>query len=132
MRMLLAKVVAGLGLGLTPGENLLQLIDELLQVLAGKFPAEPKHQSWYLAHGGDSLRNLVGSWKVGLQRESPPPFLFAVKSNRRNSALKPEWGRPALLPPKSTQLTAPARGRKQKRQHPPEIQQIIGLQKGSF
>ncbi len=43
--MLLAEVVAGLRLGLTPGENLLQLTDELLQILTGKFPAEPKHQS---------------------------------------------------------------------------------------
>jgi hypothetical protein len=83
--MLLAKVVAGLRLGLTPGENVLQLINELLQVLAGKFPAEPKHQSWYLAHGGDSLRNLAGSWKVGLERESSPPFLFGVKSDRESS-----------------------------------------------
>src|SRR5262250_246192 len=98
VRMLLAKIVAGLGLGLTPGEDLLQLVDKLLQVLAGKFPAQPKHQSWYLAHGGDSLRNLTGSWKDGWERESPPPFLFAVKSSRRNSALKPEWGKPPCLP----------------------------------
>ena len=46
VRMLLAKIVAGLRLGLTPGENLLQLMDKLLQVLAGKFPTEPKHQLW--------------------------------------------------------------------------------------
>jgi hypothetical protein len=64
--MLLAKVVAGLRLRLTPSENLFEFADELLQFLAGKFPAEPKRQSWYLAHGGDSLRNLAGSWKVGL------------------------------------------------------------------
>src|SRR6516225_4899804 len=61
--MLLAEVVARLRLGLTPGENLLEFVDELLQVLAGKFPAQPKYQSWYLAHGGDSLRDLAGSWK---------------------------------------------------------------------
>jgi hypothetical protein len=127
--MLLAKIVAGLGLGLTPGENLLQLVDKLLQVLAGKLPAQPKHQSWYLAHGGDSLRNLAGSWKDGWERESPPPFLFAVKSGRRNSALKPEWGKPPCLPNRP-RLTV-AGGRKQKRQHPPEIQQIIHLKKGN-
>ena len=80
--MLLAKVVAGLRLGLTAGENLFEFVDEVLQFLAGKFPAEPKHQSWYLAHGGDSLGNRVGSWKVGVERESPPPFLFAVKCRR--------------------------------------------------
>jgi hypothetical protein len=94
--MLLAKVVAGLRLGLTPGENLLQLINELLQVLRGKFPAEPKHQSWYLAHGGDSLGNLAGSWKVDWERESAPPFLFGVKSPRI-STLKAEWGKPTCL-----------------------------------
>ena len=128
--MLLAKVVARLRLGLTPGENVLQLINELLQVLTGKFPAEPKHQSWYLAHGGDSLGNLAGSLKGGLERESPPPFLFAVKSDRRNSALKLEWGKPPCLanrPPAHRR-----RGRKQKRQDPPEIQQIIGLKKESL
>jgi hypothetical protein len=131
MRMLLAKVVAGLRLGLTPGENVLQLIDELLQVLAGKFPAEPKHQAWYLAHGGDSLRNLAGSWKVGLERESPPPFLFAVKSDRRNSALKPERGKPSCLPidPGSPR---PQGGESRNASIPPEIQQIIGLKKESL
>jgi hypothetical protein len=96
--MLLAEVVARLRLGLTPGENLLQFVDELLQVLAGKFPAQPKYQSWYLAHGGDSLRNLAGSWKDAWKKESPPPFLFAVKSGRRNSTLKPKWGKPPCLP----------------------------------
>lgn len=93
--MLLAKVVARLRLGLTPSENLLQLIDELLQFLGGKFPAEPKRQAWYLAHGGDSLGNLVGSWKVDWERESAPPFVLAVKS-RRSSTLKAEWGQAAL------------------------------------
>lgn len=35
VRMLLAEVVARLRLGLTSGENLLQLLDEFLQILAG-------------------------------------------------------------------------------------------------
>jgi hypothetical protein len=131
MRMLLAKVVAGLRLGLMPGENLLQLIDELLQVLAGKFPAEPKHQSWYLAHGGDSLRNLAGSWKVGWERESPPPFLFAVKSDRRNSALQPERGKLPCLPDRQW-VDAFAGGESKKASIPKKIQQIIGLKKESF
>jgi hypothetical protein len=96
--MLLAKIVTGLRLGLTSGENLLEFVDEVLQVLAGKFPAEPKRQSCYLAHGGDSLRNLVGSLKGDLERESPPPFLSAVKPARENSALKPEWDKPPCLP----------------------------------
>jgi hypothetical protein len=127
--MLLAKIVAGLRLGLASGENLLEFVDELLQVLAGKFPAEPKRQSWYLAHGGDSLRNLVGSLKGDWERESPPPFLFAVKP-RENSALKPEWGKPPCLPNRPRLIVTG--GRKQKRQHPPAIQQIIGLKKESF
>ena len=67
--MLLAKVVARFRLGLTPGENLLQLIDQLLQILAGKFPTEPKYESWYLAHGGESLGNLAGSLHGELGKE---------------------------------------------------------------
>ncbi len=109
--MLLAEVVAGLRLGLTPGENLLQLTDELLQILTGKFPAEPKHQSCYVAHGGESLGNLAGSLKGDLQRESPPPFLFAVKSDHGSSALTPECGKPSCLTNRPW-LTAPAGGRK--------------------
>jgi hypothetical protein len=69
--MLLAKVVAGLRLGLTAGENLFQFVDELLQFLASKFTAEPKRQSWYLAHGGDSLGNRVPGrlkWKERVHR----------------------------------------------------------------
>jgi hypothetical protein len=127
--MLLAEVVARLRLRLTPGENLLKFVDELLQVLAGKFPAQPNYQSWYLAHGGDSLRNLAGSCKDGWEKESPPPFLLAVKS-RSSSTLKAKWGKPPCRPHRP-RLTA-AGGRKQKPQHPPEIQSIIGLKKGSF
>jgi hypothetical protein len=37
VRMLLAEVVAQLRLGLSSGEDLLQLVDKFLQVLAGKF-----------------------------------------------------------------------------------------------
>ena len=106
--MLLAKVVAGLRLGLTPGENLLQFVDELLQILARKFPAKPKYQSWYAAHGGDSLGNLAGSSKVGLEKESSPPFLFAVKSDRGTSTFQPEWA--SCLAHKSNRLSAPTRG----------------------
>ena len=60
MRMLLAKVIARLRLRLGVGEDSLQLLDERLQILAGKFPAEPKHETWYVAHGGD-FSNLAGS-----------------------------------------------------------------------
>jgi len=127
--MLLAKVAAGLRLRLPPGENLFEFVDELLQFLAGKFLAEPKHQSWYLAHGGDSLRDLAGSCKVGLERESPPPFLLAVKS-RRSSTPKAKRGKPPCLSHRPRLIAAG--GRRQKRQHSPEIQQIIALRKESF
>ena len=102
--MLLAKVVAGLRLGLTSGENLLQLMDELLQFLAGKFLAEPKHEAWYVAHGGESLGNLAGSLKRMLERETSPPFLLAVNSHRRSSS--PIADRPPDLP-NGHWLTAP-------------------------
>jgi hypothetical protein len=95
--MLLAEVVARLRLRLTPGENLLEFVDELLQVLAGEFPAQPKRQSCYLVHGGDSLGNLVGSRKDVWEKESPPPFLLAVKS-RSSSTLKAKWGKPPCRP----------------------------------
>ncbi len=60
VRMLLAEVVARLRLGLSSGEDLLPLFDKVLQILASKFPAEPKYQSWYAAHGGESLGNRGG------------------------------------------------------------------------
>jgi hypothetical protein len=60
VRMLLAEVVAGLRLGLTSGEDLLELFDQVLQILASEFPAEPKYQSCYAAHGGESLGNRGG------------------------------------------------------------------------
>jgi hypothetical protein len=112
--MLLAKVVAGLRLGLTPGDNVLQLADKVLQVLAGKFPTEPKYQSWYAAHGGESLGNLAGSCKGdsrNLPRETPPPFLFAVKPTAAPPAPKPEGGKRPCFTNRS-RLTAPARGEK--------------------
>ena len=87
VRMLLAEVVARLRFGLTSGENLLQLLDKLLQILAGKFPTEPKYQSWYAAHGGESLGNLAGSLMVVLERETSPPFLLAVNSQHGSSGL---------------------------------------------
>ncbi len=48
-----------------------------------------------------------------------------------SSTFKPEWGKPPCLPNRP-RFIALARGRKQKRQHPPEIQQITGLEKESF
>jgi hypothetical protein len=78
--MLLAKVVAGLRLGLTPGENLLEFADELLQVLTGKFAAEPKNQSWYRAHGGESLGNLAGSRQGDFGKRDSTAFLFLRSS----------------------------------------------------
>jgi hypothetical protein len=128
--MLLAEVVARLRLGLTPGEDLLQLLDKFLQILAGKFPAEPKHQSWYAAHGGESLGNRGGfpdEW-IGKKRDftafftrrQPPPQNLqpdrTQASRRRNGP----------------QLTTPAGGRKQKCRLLPRIQQNIGLKRKSF
>jgi hypothetical protein len=86
--MFLAEVVARLDLGLTVGENLLQLLDELLQLCASKFSAEPKHQACYVGHGGESLGNLVGSLHggFGIKRETPPPFSFLVKPVLRTRA----------------------------------------------
>ena len=125
VRMLLAKVVAGLRLGLTPGENLPQLIDEVLQFLAGKFPTEPKHQSCYLAHGGESLGNLAGSLKGDFGKRDFTAFLLLQSS-------------PIAQPDSASQTNQTnrrvkqSRGRNQKYQLPPSFQQIIALKKRSF
>jgi hypothetical protein len=76
MRMLLAKVVTRLRLGLTTGEDLLQLLDEFLQIFPSEFPAEPEHQSWYVAHGGEPLGNLAGSWQAGLAKREFTAFFL--------------------------------------------------------
>ena len=94
VRMLLAKVVAQWGLGLTPGENLLQLIDQLLPILAGKFPTEPKYESWYLAHGGESLGNLAGSLHGEMGKRDSPAFFVFRQVPRRNSVQELKRGDP--------------------------------------
>jgi len=90
VRMLLAKVVAGLRLRLTPGENLFEFVDELLQVLAGKFPAEPEHQSCYLAHGGESLGNLAGSLVGDFGKRDFTAFLLLPSSPNPQLASAPQ------------------------------------------
>ena len=129
VRMLLAKVVAGLRLGLTPGENLPQLIDEVLQFLAGKFPTEPKHQSCYLAHGGESLGNLAGSLMADFRKRDFTAFFACRQLLPRE--FQPECGKPSWLTNRP-RLTTSAGGRNQKCQFLPRIQQNIGLEKESF
>ena len=104
VRMLLAEVVARLRLGLTSGEDLLQLFDEVLQILASKFPAEPKYQSWYVAHGGESLGNRGGFPDGGLgkrdftafftRRQLPPQKLQPVADRPLDSPTDPGSLRP--------------------------------------
>jgi hypothetical protein len=125
VRMLLAEVVARLRFGLSSGENLLQFSDELLQVLAGKFPTKPKYQSWYAAHGGESLGNLAGSLKGDLGKRDFTAFLLLQSS-------------PIAQPDSASQTNqtnrrvTQSRGRNQKYQLPPSFQQIIALKKRSF
>jgi len=125
VRMLLAKIVAGMNLGLSPGEDLLQLLDEILQVLASKFPAEPKHQTCYLTHGGESLGNLAGSLQGDLGKRDFTAFLLLQSS-------------PIAQPDSASQThqtnrrVTQSRGRNQKYQLPPSSQQIIALKKRSF
>jgi hypothetical protein len=129
VRMLLAKIIAGMNLGFVPGEDLLQLLDEVLQILASKFPAEPKHQTCYLTHGGESLGNLAGSLKGDLEKRDFTAFF--TRRQPLPHKFQPECTQPSRFTPGPT-LTAPARGRKQKRQLPPSFQQIIALKKESF
>ena len=95
VRMLLAEVVARLRLGLTPSEDLLQLFDKVLQILAGKFPAEPKYQAWYAAHGGESLGNLAGSLTSGFGKRDFTAFFTRRQLPPRK--LQPECTQPSQL-----------------------------------
>jgi hypothetical protein len=129
VRMLLAKIVAGMEFGFVPGEDLLQLLDEVLQVLASKFPAEPKHQTCYLTHGGESLGNLVGSLKGDLGKRDFTAFFT------RRQPLPRKFPPECTQPPRLThgpRLRTSARGRKQKCQLLPRTQQNIDSKKESF
>lgn len=97
VRMLLAEIVTRLRFGLSSGEDRLQLVDKFLQVLAGKFPTEPKCQAWYAAHGGESLGNLVSSANEGLRRETSPRSSFLIKPDSAHSA-------PRLEPSQATRF----------------------------
>ena len=129
VRVLLAEVVAGLKLGFAPSQYLLQLRHEVFEVLAGKFLTEPKHQSCYLAHGGESLGNLAGSLMGDFGKRDFTAF-FACRQPRPQE-FQPECSKPPWLINRP-RLTTPAGGRNQKCQFLPRIQQNIGLKKESF
>ncbi len=136
VRMLLAKVVAGMDLGLAAGQDLLQLLDEVLQVLAGKFPTEPKHQSCYLAHGGESLGNLVGSLEGDLAKRDSTSFFVFRQVRCRSSALQAR-ARQATLPQKISSGSpqphgVPKGGESRNTCFAQAIQQISRLEKRSF
>jgi hypothetical protein len=117
VRMLLAEVVARLNLRLAPRQYLLQLLDEFLQIGAGEFSAEPKHQSWYLAHGGESLRNPAGSANQGLRRETSPLFSSPIKPHRTHSALR-------LEPSISTPIRSKAGGESRNPSFPQQVKEL--------
>ena len=125
VRMLLAKVVAGLRLGLTPGENRLQLLDQFLQILAGKFSAEPKHPSWYVAHGGESLGNLAGSLLGDMGKRDFTAF-FAFRQVPRENYRRNRAPRNASPPQRSGLARQPPRGEKAK--NPASPSNSIGYQ----
>jgi hypothetical protein len=59
---------------------LLQLGNQPLQLCPREFLAEPKHPACYVGHGGEPLRNLMGScFGFGIERETSPPSSFLVK-----------------------------------------------------
>jgi len=131
VRMLLAKVIARLRLGLTAGENVLQLSDELLQILASKFSAEPKHQSWYLAHGGEPLGNLAGSWQGEMGKRDFTAF-FSFRQVPAGNYVRKQ-ARDKLFSARALSPTHhPQGGRKQKTQHPKSIQWVIYLKDQNF
>jgi hypothetical protein len=105
--MLPAEVIARLRLGLTPGENLLQLMDKLLQILAGKFPTEPKYQSWYAALGGESLGNRSACLTGNFGKRDFTAFVACRPLPPRE--FQPECGKPSWLTNR-LRLTLPAGG----------------------
>jgi len=125
VRMLLAKIVARLRFGLSSGENLLQLLDKFLQILASKFPAKPKYQSWYAAHGGESLGNLAGSLKGDLGKRDFTAFLLLQSSPIVQPDSAPQTNQ-------NNRSVTQSRGRNRKYQLPSSFQQIIALKKRSF
>ena len=125
IRMLLAKVVTRLRLGLTAGEDLLQLLDEFLQILTGKFSAEPKHQSWYVAHGGESLGNLAGSLLGDMGKRDFTAF-FAFRQVPRENYRRNRAPRNASPPQRSGLARHAPRGEKAK--NPASPSNSIGYQ----
>ena len=129
VRMLPAEVVARLRLGLTSGEDLLQLFDKVLQILASKFPAEPKYQSWYAAHGGESLGNRGGFPDECFGKERLHRLFYSLSTPPAEAPARLQTGLPTH---KCTPAHCAPRGRKQKCRLLPRIQQNIGLKKESF
>src|SRR5208337_575275 len=122
---LLAEVIARLKFGFAPSQDLLQLRDEIFEILAGKFLTEPKHQSCYLAHGGESLGNLTGSLMGDFAKRDFTAFLLVPSS----PIAQPDS---ASQTDQTNRRVTQSRGRKQKYQLPPSFQQIIALKKRSF
>ena len=109
VRMLLAKIVAGMNLGFVPSEDLLQLRDEVFQVLASKFPAEPEHQTCYVAHGGESLGNLAGSLHGDFEKRDSTAFCVLGQARFRSLAPRPNPAKPsAASPEKRGESTNPS------------------------
>jgi hypothetical protein len=96
-----------------------------LQIRAGEFSAEPKDQSWYLAHGGGSLGNLASSANEVLRRETSPLSSFPIKSHLAHSALRPE-------PSKSTPIRSKPGGESRNRCPAQSIQRTTGLKMRNF
>ena len=119
VRMLLAEVVARLRFGLSSGENLLQLLDKLLQILAGKFPTKPNDQSWYAAHGGESLGNRGGFPNEWFGKERLHRLFYSPSTPTAQAAA----ARLTNGPP----LTTPTGGRNLRCEFLPRIQQNVGL-----
>jgi hypothetical protein len=129
VRMLLAEVVARLRLALASGEDLLELFDQVLQILASKFPAEPKYQSWYAAHSGESLGNRGGFPDEWIGKERLHRLFYSPSTPTAEAPARLQTG---LSNHKCTPAHCAHRGRKQKCQLLPRIQQNIGFKKESF
>ncbi len=125
VRMLLAEVITGMHRGVAPGQDLLQLLDRILQVIGGKFSAGPQHQRYYLAHGGGSLENLGGCLKGGSGKKHSTVFFIPGSSTIPQSCS-------AYQACKIHRSAAQSRGSKQKYRFPSAVQQIIGSRKEMF
>lgn len=108
VRVGVVEVFAGLNLWFVPSQNLVQLLDQIAQVLTGKFPAEPNDQMSYLVYGCEPLGNLASSFRgdfaerdfnafFSLRSKSNPPHHAVFHACKNHPSTAPAGGKQAQI-----------------------------------